>query len=80
MLNIEVQSNILTVLLKRRAVVQQQLDAALTSPASYSIQGSYSETARGVEELRDELSRLDAQIHAICSGQGDITSTYPTYV
>lgn len=80
MLSNAVQSKILVVLLKRRATVQQQLDAALTSPASYSIQGSYSETARGVGELRDELSRLDAQIHAIASGQGDITSTYPTHV
>lgn len=80
MLNNAAQSTILVALLKRRATVQQQLDAALTSPASYSIQGSYSETARGVAELRDELARLDAQIHAIASGQGDITATYPTHV
>ena len=80
MLNIEVQSNILTVLLKRRAVVQQQLDVALTSPASYSIQGSYSETARAVADYRDQVARLDAQIRAIASGQGDVTYNYPTKV
>lgn len=80
MLNNAAQSIVLQNLLKRRATVQRQLDEALTSPASYSIQGSYSETARGVADLRDELARLDAQIRAIAAGQGDLTYTYPTHV
>lgn len=79
-MNNAAQSIVLQNLLKRRATVQRQLDEALTSPASYSIQGSYSETARGVAELRDELARMDAQIRAIASGTGDITATYPTHV
>lgn len=80
MLNLAAQSICIANLLRKRAQVQRQLDEALAQPGSYSIQGSYSETARSIVEFRDELARLDAQIHAICSGQGDITSTYPTYV
>lgn len=80
MLNLAAQSICIVNLLRKRAQVQRQLDDALAQPGSYSIQGSYSETARSIVEFRDELARLDAQINAICSGQGDITSTYPTYV
>lgn len=80
MLNSSAQSIILQALLRRRAAVQSQLEEALAQPGSYSIQGSYSETARAVTEYRDEIARLDAQIRAVTSGQGDLSYQYPTHV
>jgi hypothetical protein len=80
MLDPQAQSLILQTLLRRRAQVMRQLDDALAQPGSYSIQGSYSETARSVADYRDQVARLDAQIRAIASGQGDVTYNYPTKV
>lgn len=80
MLEPQAQSLILQALLRRRAQVMRQLDEALAQPGSYSIQGSYSETARAVADYRDQVARLDAQIRAIASGQGDVTYNYPTMV
>lgn len=80
MLNLAAQSICIANLLRKRAQVQRQLDDALAQPGSYSIQGSYSETARSIVEFRDELARLDAQIRALSAGQGDITRSYPTNI
>lgn len=80
MLEPQAQSRILQTLLRRRAQVMRQLDEALAQPGSYSIQGSYSETTRAVADYRDQVARLDAQIRAIASGQGDVTYNYPTKV
>lgn len=80
MLNNAAQSLILQSLLRRRAAIQQQLEAALAQPGSYSIQGSYSETARAVSDYRDQIERLDAQIRALAAGQGDLTYNYPTQI
>lgn len=71
---------ILARLTERRATVQKQLDDVLASPQSYSIQGSYSQTAQSAETLRAELARLDSAISAfITGGDGSIRRVYPSY-
>lgn len=71
---------ILTKLLTRRATIQAQLDDVLSKPASYSIQGSYSQTSQTAETLREELAAIDAQIRNVrTGGTGGITRVYPDY-
>lgn len=73
-------SAILARLLKRRAAVQAQLDDILCKPASYSIQGSYSQTSQDADVLRDELRRIDSQIRRVRRGDGSgMTRIYPDY-
>lgn len=71
---------ILTRLLERRAIVQKQLDDVLAAPQSYSIQGSYSQTAQSPDTLRAELARLDSAISAfVTGGDGTLKRVYPAY-
>lgn len=73
-------SIILSRLLRRRAAVQKQLDEALAAPQSYSIQGSYSQTAQSADTLRAELTRLDAAIASLgTSGDSSFRRVYPKY-
>ena len=72
-------SPLLTCLLRKRAMLRKQLADALAAPASYSIQGSYSETTRPVDDIRQELERLDQEISVIVNGNGPAL-TYPRYV
>lgn len=73
-------SIILSRLLRRRAAVQKQLDEALAAPQSYSIQGSYSQTAQSPDTLRAELERLDSAISAfVTGGDGTLKRVYPAY-
>lgn len=60
-------------------MLRKQLADALAAPASYSIQGSYSETTRPVEDIRRELEQLDQEISVIVNGNGPAL-TYPRYV
>ena len=64
-------------LLKKRMQLEEELESALKRPASYSISGSYSETARGVDDIRQELTAIDTEIRAMACGQGDISVVYP---
>lgn len=68
-------------LLLRRKTLQDALDAALASPVSYNIQGSYSQTAQSPDTLRAEIARID---NAICALSGDnsggIRKSYPRYI
>ncbi|MGN0866180.1 MAG: hypothetical protein ACI4SG_00680 [Oligosphaeraceae bacterium] len=71
---------LLSRLMERRAAVQKQLDDVLSSPQSYSIQGSYSQTAQSAETLRAELAKLDGAIQAAISGfDGGIKRMYPVF-
>lgn len=70
---------ILDCLLRKRSLLKKQLDEALASPASYSIQGSYSETLRTPDDIRQELNKLDGEIQALTIGSGP-QLTYPRYV
>ncbi len=73
-------SIILAKLVARRAAVQKSLDDALAAPQSYSIQGSYSQTAQSADTFRAELARLDAAIASLStSGDGAYTRVYPAY-
>lgn len=74
------QSAILRRLLTRRTELQKTLDDTLASPQSYSIQGSYSQTARSVVELQQEIARLDDAIRAMSSSGGPIRKSYPRYI
>ena len=73
------KSPLLTCLLRKRALLRKQLADALAAPASYSIQGSYSESTRPVEDIRRELEQLDQEIVIIVNGTGPAL-TYPRYV
>ena len=64
-------------LLKKRCQLEEELESALKRPASYSISGSYSETCRSVEDIRQELTAIDTEIRAMACGQGDISVVYP---
>lgn len=64
-------------LIKRRIALEDELQSALKRPASYSIQGSYSESGRSITEIRDELTALDTELRALATGSGDISYTYP---
>lgn len=55
-------SIILSRLLARRKTLQGILDDLLSKPASYSIQGSYSQTGHTPESLRAEIRQYDAAI------------------
>lgn len=70
---------LLTCLLRKRAMLRKQLADALAAPASYSIQGSYSETTRTPDDIRQELERLDQEIAIAVNGNGPAL-TYPRYV
>lgn len=72
-------SPLLTCLLRKRALLRKQLADALAAPASYSIQGSYSETTRTPDDIRQELERLDQEIAIAVNGDGPAL-TYPKYV
>lgn len=74
-----IKNPILERLLRRRALLKKQLSDALAAPASYSIQGSYSETLRTPDDIRAELNQLDNEIQALCIGNGP-QMTYPRYV
>ena len=67
-------------LLARRAELQKTLDDALSSPQSYSIQGSYSQTSQSPDQLREEIARLDSAILALSGEGGPIRRTYPRYI
>lgn len=75
----ELQNAILLKLIKRRAALQSQLDDVLSKPASYSVQGSYSQTSQNAETLRAELARLDAQIKNFRNGGHGLTRIFPDY-
>ena len=64
-------------LIRQRCALEEELEGALTRPQSYSIQGSYSETSRGVSEIREEIAALDTEIRALATGSGDISFVYP---
>lgn len=64
-------------LIKQRCALEEELEGALKRPASYSIQGSYSETGRSVDDIRSELTAIDTEIRALATGSGDISFTYP---
>ena len=70
---------LLTCLLRKRAMLRKQLADALAAPASYSIQGSYSETTRTPDDIRQELEQLDQEISVMVNGNGPVL-TYPRYV
>ena len=72
-------SPLLTCLMRKRAMLRKQLADALAAPASYSIQGSYSETTRTPDDIRQELERLDQGIAIAVNGNGPAL-TYPRYV
>lgn len=67
-------------LIKKRCALEEELEGALKRPASYSIQGSYSETGRSVDDIRSELTAIDTEIRALATGSGDISYTYPRKV
>ncbi len=76
----KLKTAILTKLLARRGAIQAQLDEILSKPASYSIQGSYSQTSQDAATLREELAAIDAQIRNVrTGGNGGITRVYPDY-
>lgn len=67
-------------LLDRRAALQAQLDDVLSKPASYTIQGSYSQTSQTAETLRKEIAAIDTQIRCVRHGEGQsISRIYPDY-
>lgn len=71
---------ILSRLTARRASIQKQLDDVLSSPQSYSIQGSYSQTSQSAETLRAELAKLDSAISVLLfGGDGTLKRVYPVY-
>ena len=72
-------SPLLTCLMRKRAMLRKQLADALAAPASYAIQGSYSETTRTPDDIRQELERLDQEIAIAVNGNGPAL-TYPRYV
>ena len=71
---------IISNLFKKRCQLEAELEDALKRPASYSIQGSYSETCRSVDDIRQELTAIDTEIRAMACGQGDISFIYPKKV
>ena len=52
----------------------------LAAPASYNIQGSYSQTSQSPDELRAEIARCDRAIEALTGQGGGIRRTYPSYI
>ncbi len=66
--------------LQRRKTLQDALDAVLSAPASYNIQGSYSQTSQSPDELRAEIARCDRAIEALTGQGGGIRRTYPSYI
>jgi hypothetical protein len=52
-------------LIRRRHEIKGAIEAASTDPASYSIQGSVAATARTLQELEEELARIDRQIQSL---------------
>ncbi len=66
----------------RRETLQAAYDAAMTEPASYSINGSVSATNQKLAEMRAELDAIDNQLAALIggAGPGGLRRTYPTYV
>jgi hypothetical protein len=60
-----IQDKALQNLLKKRARLQKTIDDATNDPASYSIQGSVAATARTLQELEEELARIDRQIQSL---------------
>lgn len=74
------KQEVLRRLLARRKTIQASLDDILSSPQSYSIQGSYSQTSQDAEKLQREIARIDAAIQAIGSGQSFLKKSYPRYV
>ena len=75
----EISEVILSRLFKRRAELQTRIAEESAKPQSYSIQGSYSETARDLDKLHAEMDALDAKIRAISGQGGDIDCLYPRY-
>ncbi len=74
------KQEVLRRLLARRKAIQASLDDILSSPQSYSIQGSYSQTSQDAEKLQREIARIDAAIQAIGSGPSFLKKSYPRYV
>ena len=52
-------------LLARKKALQEQYDRMVAEPAAYGITGSVNATNRGLEELRRELTAVDAKISAL---------------
>ena len=57
--------NAINRLLARKKALQEQYDRMVAEPASYGITGSVNATNRGLEELRRELTAVDAKISAL---------------
>ena len=66
-------------LLSRRKALQDALDGVLSSPQSYSIQGSYSQTSQDAARLRDEIAGIDSAIRSLSVGTSPISRDYPRY-
>lgn len=76
----EFANETLTRILRRRKTLQDALDAVLAAPASYNIQGSYSQTSQSPDTLRSEIARCDRAIEALTGNGGGLRRSYPTYV
>lgn len=71
---------ILARLMARRKTLQDALDEILSSPQSYSIQGSYSQTSQDADNLRREIAAIDSAIKCLGASSSVISKAYPRYI